>query len=279
MAGSRGRSCGACGSRLIGWGSYRRWLRQGPERSLVRVPRRHCRRCGRTGGALPEGILHRRPDGIDTVGRIIAAGIQGTTVREIAAATGVPARTVRAVRRRYRGHAPELAHRLLALSVALGGHLSLAVDIPIEPERRAAFALGAAWTAARRHGAPGATPWRWLAAITGGRVLGTNTRVPGADRRAPVVLSRAAPSGHDAGNRMAWAGRRHRSGRAPPSTSGRALSSGAARHHRPSPNHRHAILPDHHQIARPATTAASPSCTARQFPVTAFDTAEAIGGL
>ena len=71
------------------------------------------------------------------------------------------------------------------------------------------------------------------------------------------MFSRAAPSGHDAGNRIAWARRRHRSGRAPPSTSGRALSSGAARHHRPSPNHRHAILPDHHQIARPATASAA----------------------
>ncbi len=41
----------------------------------------------------------------DRSGGIITAGIQGTRVREIAAATGVPARTVRAVRRRYRGQA------------------------------------------------------------------------------------------------------------------------------------------------------------------------------
>ena len=85
-----------------------------------------------------------------------------------------------------------LAARLLALSVALGGHPSLAVDIPIEPERRAAFGLGTAWTAARRQGAPGATPWRWLATISGGRVLSTNTRLLGTGRRAPVVLNQAA---------------------------------------------------------------------------------------
>ena len=62
MAGSPGWSCGACGSGLIGWGSYRRRVRQGPERALVRVRRRRCRRCGRTGGALPEGVLYRRLD-------------------------------------------------------------------------------------------------------------------------------------------------------------------------------------------------------------------------
>jgi hypothetical protein len=34
---------------------------------------------------------------------------------------------------RDRDHAPELARRLLAMSVVLGGHLSLAVDIPVSP--------------------------------------------------------------------------------------------------------------------------------------------------
>jgi hypothetical protein len=132
--GLRGRSCGACGSRLIGWGHYWRRVRQGPERGLARVPRLRCRRCGRTCGALPDGVLHRRLDGIDTVGRIIAAGIRGTTVRDI--------------RTRYREHAPALADRLLALSVGLGHHVPLAVEIPLEPEHRAAFGLGAAWLAA-----------------------------------------------------------------------------------------------------------------------------------
>jgi len=222
-AGSPGRrlgSCGACGSRLIGWGSYRRQLRQGPERGLVRVRRWRCRGCGRTGAALPEGVLHRRLDGIDTLGRIIAAGIRGTPVCAIAVATGVPARTVRDIRARYRACAPDLAARLLALSVALGAHLPLALDIPVEPERRAAFGLGAAWTAARRHGAPGATPWRWLALISSGRVLPTNTRLPRAGRRVPVVLSQASPSGADAGSPGALGGLRHPSGRAPPSRPG-----------------------------------------------------------
>jgi hypothetical protein len=69
-------------------------------------------------------------------------------VREIAVATGVPSRTVRDIRARYREHAPALADRLLALSVALGHHVPLAVEIPLEPEHRAAFGLGAAWLAA-----------------------------------------------------------------------------------------------------------------------------------
>jgi hypothetical protein len=219
----------------------------------VRVRRWRCHRCGRTGGVLPEGVLHRRLDGIDTVGRIIAAGIRGTPVRQIAQATGVPARTVRDVRRRYRDHAPDLARRLLALSVALGGQPSLVVDIPVEPERRAAFGLGAAWTAARRQGAPGATPWRWLATISGGRVLGTNTRLPGTGRWGLPALRGGPTLGHDAGPLDDLGGARRPSGRAPPSTSWRVLSSGAARHHRPPPNHLHAILPDRHQIARPAT--------------------------
>ena len=182
----------------------------------MRVRRLRCRRCGRTCGALPEGVLHRRLDGIDTVGRIIAAGLRGTTVREIAVATGVPPRTVRDLRLRYREHAPGLAHSLLALSVALGHQIPLAVDIPLEPERRAAFGLGAAWLAARRRGAPGATPWRWLAAITGGRVLSTNTRVPGTGRRALAVLGHGPLPGLDAGPQAAGARHRDPYRRAPP---------------------------------------------------------------
>ncbi len=110
------------------------------------VPRLRCRRCGRTRGSLPEGVLHRRLDGIDTVGRIIAV------------ASGVP----QCARSRWRpacrhgpcvtsagatgSRPPDLASRLLALSVALGGHLSLDLDIPVGPERRAAF------RPRRRHG-------------------------------------------------------------------------------------------------------------------------------
>ena len=69
-------------------------------------------------------------------------------MREIAVATRVPWRTVRDIAARYREHAPELAHSLLALSVALGHDIPLAVEIPLEPEHRAAFGLGAAWLAA-----------------------------------------------------------------------------------------------------------------------------------
>ena len=219
-AGLPGRSCGVCRSRLIRWGSYRRQLRQGREHSLIRVPRLRCRTCGRTGGALPEGVLHRRLDGIDTVGRIVVAGLRGATVREIAATTGVPARTVRDLRVRYRRQAPELASRLLALSVALGGQLPLAVEIPVEPDRRAAFGLGAAWLAARRHGGSRSTPWRWLATITGGRVLDTNTHLPGTGRPARVVLSGGPTGGPEPGPPPRPGGPRRPLGRPPPSTRG-----------------------------------------------------------
>lgn len=244
-----------CRGPLIRWGSYRRPVRQGRERSLVRVARLCCRGCGRTWGVLPDGVLHRRLDPIDTVGRIVAAAIGGTTVGEIAAATGVPARTVRDIRARYRRHAPDLAARLLAMSVALGGHLPLAVEIPVEPERRAAFALGAAWLAARRHGAPGSTPWRWLAVISGRRVLPTNTRLPRTGRRGLGVLSPGLAMGPEAGPRLGPGGAWRPLERAPPPSSGRVLSSGESRHHRPPPHHLHAILLDHHQIAPPATPA------------------------
>jgi hypothetical protein len=138
-------------------------------------------------------------------------------VREIAVATGVPPRTVRDIAARYREHAPGLARSLLALSVALGHRIPLAVEIPIEPERRAAFVIWAAWMSARRRGAPGATPWRWLATITGGRVLATTTRSPEAGRRDLAVLGHRPLPGFDAALRAARAGHRHRSGRAPPS--------------------------------------------------------------
>lgn len=130
-----------------------------------------------------------------TIGRSPTPRPHGRVARPTpSVATGVPPRTVREIAARYREHAPGLAHGLLALSVALGHHLPLAVDIPLDPERRAAFGLGAAWLAARHRGAPGATPWRWLAAITGGRVLSTNTRSPTTGRRgSPRARSRTTP--------------------------------------------------------------------------------------
>ncbi len=245
--------CEGCGSRLIRWGSYRRRLRQGPERSRIRVARLRCRGCGRTHGELPVGILHRRLDGVDTIGRIIAAGIRGTATREIAATTGVPTRTVRDLLARYRECAPELAQNLLALHVALGHAVSLALDIPTEPGRRAAFALGMAWHAARRPGAHGATPWRWLAAISGGRVLATNTRPPGVGRGGLAVLNHGALPEPDTGASVALGDHRQPVGRAPPPVVGPGVSSAAVHHHRLTPGHAHAILPDHHQIARPPT--------------------------
>lgn len=178
--------------------------------------RLRCRGCGRTHGELPVGVLHRRLDGVDTLGWIIAAGIRGTATREIAATTGVPARTVRDLLARYRERAPDLARDLLALTVAFGQSVSLALDIPTEPRRRAAFALGMAWHAARRHGANGMTPWQLLAAISGGRVLATNTRPPRVHRGGLAVLNHGALPGPDFGSSVAGAGQRHPLGRAPP---------------------------------------------------------------
>ncbi len=256
-AGSPGRSCGVCRGRLIRWGSYRRGVRAGPERSLVRVARLRCQGCRRTSGVLPDGILHRRLDPIEVVGPVVAAGMRGTTTIEIAALTGVPARTVRDIRARYRSHAPDLAMRLFTATFALGGWLSLAIDIPVDPQRRAAFALGAAWTAARRRGETEPSPWRWLAVTSGGRVLPTNTRLPRTARRGPVVLNPGPATGPTAAPRRGPARPMRPPGRAPPSSSEPDLSSGEARLHRPPPDHLHPVRPDHHHTARPPTTSTS----------------------
>jgi hypothetical protein len=243
-------SCGACGGRLIGWGRYRRSVRLGQERTAVVVRRRRCRECGRTAGALPSGVLHRRLDPVDVVGRIVTDAIRGEPTGEIAASTCVPARTVRDILARYRHHAPVLARDLLALTIAMGGHFSLAVEIPVAPEPGAAFALGAAWTEARRHGAQGETPWSWLADVSGRRVLGTNTSVPpmGIYARPGLIgglvagpnPSRPAPSGASRGP----------PGRVPPPLSARYSRSAAARLHRSLPVHLYRNRPDHHQTAR-----------------------------
>jgi hypothetical protein len=127
---------------------------------------------------LPSGVLHRRLDPVEVVARIVDASIRGEPAGEIAAGTLLPARTVRDILARYRRQAPALARDLLAMTVALGGHFSFAVEIPVQHDRRAAFALEAAWARARRHGAQAVMPWHWLADISGGRVLGTNTSLP-----------------------------------------------------------------------------------------------------
>jgi (2Fe-2S) ferredoxin len=180
------------------------------------VRRRRCRGCGRTGGVLPSGVLYRRLDPVEVVGRIVDASIRGEPAGEIAAGTCVPARTVRDILARYQAHAPVLARDLLALTVALGGHFSFAVEIPVQPDRRAAFALGAAWARARRRGAQAVTPWHWLADISGRRVLGTNTSLPRTGPHAHPELT-GGPAGRPNPGRLPRAGAaRCPAGRAPP---------------------------------------------------------------
>jgi hypothetical protein len=151
---------------------------------------------------------------------------------------------------RDRDHAPELADRLLAMSVALGGHPSLAVDIALSPSAGPPSASGrrgqphdAAACQERRRGAgwpssPACASWAPIRACrarvaeppssSASRHFPGTTRVRGGLGWAPAAV---------------WARSRARSAR--------VLSAGATRHHQPPPNHLHAILLDRHQIARP----------------------------
>ena len=165
--------CVECSGRLIGWGGYWRRLRHQLAVIQVWVPRRRCRSCGRTQSLLPPQALERRLDAVETIGEAVVRKLSGATIRETAEALGLPSTTVRDWLSRYQERAPALGRGLVAWAVGQGEAVS---HLPVDEDRRAAAALGAAWRAWRRRGGrPPLGPWRLWGLIIGGTALTANT--------------------------------------------------------------------------------------------------------
>jgi len=73
--------------------------------------------------------------------------LSGATIRATAEALGLPSTTVRDWVSRYHERPPALGRGLVAWAAGQGEEV---VDLPVDEDRRAAAALGAAWCAWRR---------------------------------------------------------------------------------------------------------------------------------
>ena len=167
-------SCEDCREPLIFWSGYPRFSRAVGVMLRIWVRRGICSRCGKSHALLPNFVLQRRLDLASTIGIALTRAVTaGAGQRTIALELGVPHTTTREWRRRHRARAPLLAAGFAAMVVAFGGR---AVAVGGSPERTALEALAAAWWHARRRFGDGVgETWEFVAAVTGGTWLSTNT--------------------------------------------------------------------------------------------------------
>jgi len=171
-------ACPGCGGVLGPWGWARgRWLRghDGVHQRL-RPRRGRCRACRVTHVLLPVVMLLRRLDLAEVIGRALLARARNESLRQIAAALGVPLSTVRG----WLGRFAERAALIWAHFARLAAWLDPSA---VAPEPRGSPLVGAveaigvaAVAAARRLGAH-TGPFEFASGATGGRLL-ANTNQP-----------------------------------------------------------------------------------------------------
>jgi hypothetical protein len=170
-------ACPSCAGPLVFWPGYRRYVREAGRCWRIFVPRLRCAPCGVSHALLPAFVLAWRLDVAETVGSVVdqvAGGVCG--VRPAAERAGVPYETARGWVRWFRARDRELGVAFAALAVELGG---VAVTPPSAEGRFALAAIGAASDAAA--GLPGwgrLGAWRFVSAVTGGRLIAARAISP-----------------------------------------------------------------------------------------------------
>lgn len=159
------------------WSGYRRFVRVGGRSAAIFVPRVRCGACVKTDAVLPAFVLTGRLDVVESIGEVIEAVVVGPGgVRPAARRLEVPYTTARGWLRRFGARSVQLSVALAALAVELGGDVGAVV---VGGVRQALVALGAAFEAAASlPGWGGLGRWRFAAAVSGGRLIGTNTNSP-----------------------------------------------------------------------------------------------------
>lgn len=137
--------------------------------------------CRRSHALLPDLVLARRLDEVETIGQAVAVkAVAGRGLRPIAEHLGVPHTTARAWWRRFREHSSSMVANCTALAVSLDG---TAVRLNTTDECAAVDALVVAWQRAQtRFGEITGEVWPFWSRISGGYALGTNTTAPWAGR-------------------------------------------------------------------------------------------------
>jgi hypothetical protein len=169
--------CASCSRRLGFWSGYWRDVRAGGRCWRIWVRRARCASCEVSHALLPAFVLVGRLDVVESVGAVIervAAGPVG--VRPAAEGVAVPYTTARGWWRRFASCAERLAVAFAALAVELGGQM---LAPAVEVECWALDAIRASWEAALSlPGWAAMSLWRFVSAVSGGRLVAANTDSP-----------------------------------------------------------------------------------------------------
>ena len=169
--------CPSCLVKMQFWSGYRRQIREDGRGRSMWVPRVRCDRCRATHALFPAFVLVGRLDVVETVGGVLEAVVEGPGgVRPAASGVQVPHTTARGWLRRFRALATELTVAFAALAAELGGD----VLAPLHGAPRSALdAFRGAWRAVSGFpGWLGVGRWRFVCAVTGGRLIATNMNSP-----------------------------------------------------------------------------------------------------
>jgi hypothetical protein len=158
------------------WSGYERSVRhRGPALKLW-VRRAHCRRCRASHALVPSFCLVGRLDAVEVIGAVLA-GVVGEArgVRPVAEEADVPHTTARDWVRRFCRRAARLGAAFAAVAVEVAG-LAPSLQASQSLAEHALGAIRQAFVAVSARAGP-ALPslWGFVALITGGRLLATNT--------------------------------------------------------------------------------------------------------
>jgi Domain of unknown function (DUF6431) len=169
--------CPSCSLQMSWWSGYLRHVRHEGCCRRIFIRRVRCGACQVSHALLPAFLLVGRLDVVESVGAVIAEVAAGRSgVRPAAERLAVPHTTARGWWRRFEARATRVAVAFAALAVELGGE---AVAPVIDVGGWALEVITAAWEASVS--IPGWAvlgAWRFVAAVTGGRLLSTNTDSP-----------------------------------------------------------------------------------------------------
>lgn len=168
--------CPSCSTAMAFWSGYERSIRhRGPALKLW-VRRARCASCQASHALLPSFCLLGRLDAVEVIGSALGAVVVDSHgVRPVAASADVPHTTARDWVRRLCRRAELVAAAFAALVVELTG---LAPPTPVAQAvaGHALELIHMAFAAVRSRAGPVLPSlWGFAAAVTGGRLLGTNT--------------------------------------------------------------------------------------------------------
>lgn len=168
--------CPGCATAMAFWSGYERSVRhRGPALKLW-VRRARCRRCRASHALVPSFCLVGRLDAVEVIGATLTAVVgEARGVRPAAEEADVPHTTARDWVRRFCRRAALIGAAFAAVAVEVAG-LAPSLAMPRAVAEHALAAIHQAFDAvAARAGPALGSLWAFVALVTGGRLLATNT--------------------------------------------------------------------------------------------------------